>query len=52
MSEIYEELDNYNDGILKRSTYIMALRTDERIVSFIDADAVKVPHLRKKMNID
>lgn len=30
----------------------MALRTDERVVSFIDADAVRVPHQRKKLNID
>jgi hypothetical protein len=29
MSEIYEELDKYNDGILKRSDFVMALRTDE-----------------------
>lgn len=32
MSEIYDTLDKYNDGILKWSEYIMALRTDERVV--------------------
>jgi hypothetical protein len=52
MCEIYKALDKYNDGILKRSDYVRALRTDERVVSFIDSDAVKIPHLRKKLNID
>jgi hypothetical protein len=52
MCEIYKDLDKYNDGILKRSDYIMALRTDEKVVSFIDADAVRIPSMRKKINID
>jgi hypothetical protein len=52
MSEIYEELDKYNDGILKRSDFVMALRTDEWVVMFIDADAVWIPTLRKWLNID
>lgn len=32
MSEIYQNLDKYNDGIIKWSEYIMALRTDEWVV--------------------
>jgi hypothetical protein len=40
MSEIFEAMDKYKDKILKRSEYIMALRTDERVVEFIDVDAV------------
>lgn len=52
MCDIYKELDKYNDGILKWSDFIKALRTDEKVVSFIDADAVWIPHLRKKVNID
>ena len=32
LSEIYQDLDKYNDGIIKWSEYIMALRTDERVV--------------------
>ena len=42
MKEVYESLDKYNDGILKRADFLMALRTDSRIVDFIDTDAVKV----------
>lgn len=52
MCDIYKDLDKYNDGILKRSEYIKALWTDEKVVSFIDAEAVWIPHLRKKVNID
>jgi len=42
MKEVYESLDKYNDGILKRADFLMALRTDSRIVDFIDLDAVRV----------
>ena len=42
MREVYERLDKYNDKILRRSEFLMALRTDERVVDFIDVDAVKV----------
>ena len=52
MCDIYKDLDSYNDGILKWTDYIKALRTDEKVVSFIDAEAVRIPHLRKKVNID
>ncbi len=41
MKELYERIDKYNDKILKRSDFLMALRTDERVVDFIDVDAVK-----------
>lgn len=52
MSEIFEALDKYSDKILRRSEYIMALRTDERIVEFIDVDAVKVPYTNKVLTLD
>jgi hypothetical protein len=52
MQEIYEALDKYNDGILRRSQYIMSLRTDERIVEFIDVDAVKVPYSKRILALD
>lgn len=42
MREVYESLDKYNDDILKRSDYLMQLRTDTRVVNFIDFDAVKI----------
>lgn len=43
MREVFERLDKYNDGILKRQHFLMALRVDELVVDFIDADAVKIP---------
>lgn len=49
MHEIYNECDKYNDQILKRQEFLMALRTDERIVDFIDLDAVKVAAARPKV---
>jgi len=52
MQEIYESLDKYNDGILRRTQFIMALRTDERIVEFIDVDAVKVPNSSRILTLD
>jgi hypothetical protein len=36
MQEIFKALDKYNESILRRGEYIMKLRTDERIVDFID----------------
>jgi hypothetical protein len=52
MQEIYETLDKYNDGILRRAQYIMALRTDERVVEFIDVEAVRVPYSKRVMTLD
>ena len=52
MNEIFEALDKYSDKILRRSEYIMALRTDERIVEFIDVDAVKAPYTSKVLTLD
>lgn len=52
MQEIFETLDKYNDGILRRGQFIMALRTDERIVEFIDVDAVKVPYSNRILSLD
>ena len=42
IKEVFERIDKYNDQIVKRSDFLMALRTDERVVDFIDVDAVKV----------
>ena len=45
----YEKIDKYNDQILKRSDYLMALRTEQRVVDFIDVDAVKVAGAKRKI---
>ena len=52
MQEIFEALDKYKDRILRRSEFILALRTDERVVDFIDVDAVKVPYSSKVLSLD
>jgi hypothetical protein len=52
MQEIFESIDKYNDGILRRGQFIMALRTDERVVEFIDVDAVKVPYSHRILTLD
>ena len=49
MRQEYEKLDKYNDQILKRSDYLMALRTERRIIDFIDVDAVKVAGVKRKI---
>lgn len=49
MKEVYEQIDKYNDGILKRADYLMALRTDSRVVDFIDTDAVRVAGAKQKI---
>jgi len=36
MEEVYKQMDTYNDEILRRSEYIMQLRSDARVVDFID----------------
>lgn len=41
MREVFERNDKYNDFILIRQDFLMALRTDDLVVDFIDADAVR-----------
>lgn len=52
MKDIYEALDKYDDKILKRSDYLMRLRTDEKVVDFIDVDAVQISHSKKTLTLD
>lgn len=41
MKQVFERTDKYQDYILRRSEFLIALRTDEAIVDFVDADAIK-----------
>ena len=52
MLEIFENLDKYHEGILRRSQYVMALRTDERVIDFIDCEAVKKAYSNTTMTLD
>ena len=40
--DVFCEMDRHGDEILKRTDFVMHLRTDPRVVEFVDADAVKV----------
>ena len=42
MQSIFEKCDKYNDQILKRSQFILQLRTSDLITNFINSDAVKL----------
>ena len=52
MREIFDDLDKYNEGILKRSEFIRALRTDMKVVDFIDCEAVKKAYSNSIMTLD
>jgi len=52
MREVFEQLDKYSEGILRRSDYVMALRTDARVIDFIDCEAVKKAYSISTMTLD
>jgi hypothetical protein len=52
MHEVFERLDKYNEGILRRSDFVMGLRTDPRVIDFIDADAVKKAYSNSTLTLD
>ena len=52
MREVFERLDKYNEGILRRSDYVMALRTDPRVIDFIDCEALKKAYSVSTLTLD
>ena len=40
MEEVFTNMDKYGDQVLKRCEFLLGLRTNEKVVTFIDADAV------------
>lgn len=42
MKNVFDQLDNYKEGILRRSEYVMGLRTDTKIIDFIDCEAIRI----------
>ena len=40
MSQVFNRLDKYDEGILRRSEFVMSLRTDPEVIDFIDAEAL------------
>ena len=51
MQEIFDEQDRFQDGILPRAKYTLALRQDLRINQFIDHDAVKVAYSKRVLSL-
>ena len=39
MKEDFDRLDKYDEGILRRSEFVMALRTDVKVIDFIDCES-------------
>jgi len=52
MREVFERLDKYNEGILRRSDFVMALRTDAQVIDFIDCEAVKKAYSKSTLTLD
>jgi len=52
LKSLFEKLDKFNDFILRRSDFIMALRTDEKVVDFIDVEAIKLPYSTRTLTLD
>ena len=51
MHEVFKTIDKYGDGILRRGDFLMQLRTDERIIDFIDVQAVAVPYSARTLTL-
>jgi len=52
MEEVFKRLDRYDEGILRRSDFVMALRTDARVIDFIDCDAVQKAYSSVVLTLD
>ena len=52
MKEVFDRLDKYDEGILRRSDFVMGLRTDVKVIDFIDCDAVKKAYTNSIMTLD
>jgi hypothetical protein len=52
MREVFDRLDKYEEGILRRSEFVMALRTDVKVIDFIDCDAVKKAYTNTLLTLD
>ena len=52
MREVFVRLDKHNEGILRRSDFVMALRTDALVIEFIDCEAVKKAYSTTTLTLD
>lgn len=52
MKVVFDKLDKYEEHILRRSEFIMALRTDTVVIDFIDCEAVQKAYSTKTLTLD
>ena len=52
MRQVFERLDKYNEGILRRTDFVMSLRTDAEVIDFIDCEAVKKAYSNSMLTLD
>lgn len=52
MHEIFKEIDTGHMDILRRADYINALRTDLRIMDFLNKEAVQLPYSTRTLTLD
>ena len=52
LQEIFQDMDKYDDYILIRSDFILAIREDERIYPFAHIPAVQLPKSRQTLTFD
>ena len=52
MKDLFDRIDKYQEGILKRSDFVMALRTDAKVIDFIDCEADKIPYSVLTLTLD
>ena len=52
MHQVFLRMDKYEEGILRRQEYVMALRTDADVIDFIDCDAIKKAYSQTTLTLD
>ena len=52
MHQVFLRMDKYEEGILRRQEFVMALRTDGDVIDFIDCDAVKKAYSQTTLTLD
>lgn len=51
MLQVFKDTDKYNDGILRRTDYVEALRQDKTVQSFLEHEAIKLDR-KTKLTVD
>mmetsp|Transcript_2560 Transcript_2560/g.3946 ORF Transcript_2560/g.3946 Transcript_2560/m.3946 type:complete len:158 (-) Transcript_2560:1452-1925(-) len=52
MQEVFGRLDHYKEGLLQRSKLVLALRSELRVIDFINCEAVKKAYSNSTLTLD